>query len=203
MTFLSASSVNNDLVLHFLLFIPSVEHQPLHVLEPQGLRLFIYRIMITAELTSPPLGDRSSTNAFLIPQWGGIVVYNPLAPNDDQMKDANVLRINQYLNESTLAPSFALFRSQLYSLLGVPTLPSWVNHISPNGILSEWQVDSLLRSRAIETTQGASETLGSIVKLIHQIRNMPVKKDVRGDMIGALDALDEVRISPWQDLFSS
>lgn len=60
------------------------------------------------------------------------------------------------------------------------------------GSLSEWQVDNLLRSRAIDNTKEASDTLGSIVKLIHQIENMPVKKDVRGDVIDALDALDEV-----------
>lgn len=50
-----------------------------------------------------------------------------------------------------------------------------------------------MRHRAIENTKGAQETLTSILKLVDQIENMPVKNDVKDDVEQALDALERVR----------
>lgn len=52
-----------------------------------------------------------------------------------------------------------------------------------------------MRRRAEENVKGTQETLTSIVKLVDQIDNMPVKEDVRDDVQGALDALEKVRTS--------
>ncbi|KAG9313417.1 phosphatidylinositol-glycan biosynthesis class S protein [Chiua virens] len=56
LTFGSASSVSNDPVLHFVLFVPSSFRQPLRILDGHG---------------SP-----TDQNAFLLPQWGGIFILN-------------------------------------------------------------------------------------------------------------------------------
>ncbi|KAF8306032.1 hypothetical protein DL93DRAFT_281068 [Clavulina sp. PMI_390] len=172
-----SSSVNNDIVLHLILFIPSTSNRPMIVLKPDG--------------------GHSTTNAFVLPQWGGIVVWNPPF-------NADAPRINHYLNVSDLTPIFKTFRSQLHSLLGVPSLPSSTHRslsLAPSDdattgaepmrrtVLSPWQLDSLLRQRIIETFTGAQDTLLSIVKLMHQIQNMPVKLNVREDIVAALDAL--------------
>jgi phosphatidylinositol glycan class S len=105
---------------------------------------------------------------------------------------------------SSLTPVFSVFRSQLRTLLGVPAIPPSisVSNFSPSNVpplhpnervshhrLSPWQKDALLRTRTLENVNGARETLESIVKLVHQIQNMPVKANVRGDVVGALDAL--------------
>lgn len=89
---------------------------------------------------------------------------------------------------------FHEFSQQLLLLLGVPSLPNGIEHHPSNlSILSTWQVDALMRHRAIENTKGAQETLTSILKLVDQIENMPVKNDVKDDVEQALDALERVR----------
>lgn len=84
---------------------------------------------------------------------------------------------------------FSAFRFQLFSLLGVPELPKGV--VSPgNTPLSQWQMDSMLRQRSLENVLSTTETLDSIIKLVNQIENMPVKEDVKGDIQNALDSLE-------------
>ncbi|KAF9519341.1 hypothetical protein BS47DRAFT_1337102, partial [Hydnum rufescens UP504] len=146
-----ASSVNNDIVLHFILFVPTHSRRPLWVLKPDG--------------------TRSSTNAFIIPQWGGVAI--------------------EYLSARDRAHPFAIFRSQLHSLLGVPSVPLNIA-VKSDSVLSAWQLDALLRRRGVENTKGTIEALNSIMKLADRISNMPVRVDVRGDVLGALDALDDV-----------
>jgi phosphatidylinositol glycan class S len=52
-----------------------------------------------------------------------------------------------------------------------------------------------MRHRAIENAKATQETLTSIIKLVDQIENMPVKDDVKVDVEGALDALEKVNIT--------
>lgn len=127
----------------------------------------------------------------MTPQWGGIAIWNPVL-------DPDAPSVNRHLNVTTLAPIFSLFRSQLKSLLGVPSLPKAISLSTPKqsgsrGGLSPWQLDALLRRRTLENVKGATETLESIVRLVHQIQSMPVKLDVVGDVVSALNALDTVR----------
>ncbi|EKM76786.1 hypothetical protein AGABI1DRAFT_108623 [Agaricus bisporus var. burnettii JB137-S8] len=158
-----SSSVSNDPVLHFVLFIPSALRRPLHILSPDG--------------------QISRSRSFLLPQWGGIVIYNP--PTDDTGKNTN-------LPSETNEQIFKEFSKELLSLLGVPMLPNGVKrHISEAANLSDWQIDALMRRRTAENVKNTQETLTSIVKLVNQIDNMPVKEDVRDDVQGALEALEQ------------
>lgn len=88
---------------------------------------------------------------------------------------------------------FPAFSNQLLALLGVPGLHADVR-ISPgdNSLLSDWQLDALLRRRAFENDRGAKDTLRSTVKLVDQIENMPVGQVVRDDVRDALSALEKV-----------
>jgi len=96
---------------------------------------------------------------------------------------------------SQLEPIFASFANQLPSLLGVPKLPSTISvdttH-SKTSVLTEWQLENLLRQRILENVQSSQDTLSSIIKLVNKIENMPVKQDVKNDVNDALDALDNV-----------
>lgn len=80
----------------------------------------------------------------------------------------------------------------------MPSLPSNVELIGgPEGgalPLSEWQVDALMRRRTRENVEGAVQTLNSIVKLVDQLKNMPVGMDVKGDVLHSLEQLEEVRV---------
>ncbi len=89
--------------------------------------------------------------------------------------------------------AFSTFSSHLRILLGIPQLPAAVIVGDNTGaLLSPWQLDTLLRLRALENARSAKDTLRSTVKLVGQIENMPVDDFVRGDVQDALDALETV-----------
>jgi phosphatidylinositol glycan class S len=97
------------------------------------------------------------------------------------------------LSSETNDQIFKEFSKELLNLLGVPTLPNGVRrHASESANLSNWQIDALMRRRTAENVKNTQETLTSIVKLVNQINNMPVKEDVRDDVQGALEALEPV-----------
>ena len=154
-------------MLHFILFVPSLNQSPLRILNPDG--------------------GISSSNAFLLPQWGTILLYNPLHRNQNPPPSTE-------LSLSDLEPIFKSFATQLLTLLGAPQLPPNVARSSTeSAVLTDWQLDALMRRRALENAERAKDTLRSIVKLVDEIQNMPVGKDVRDDVVNALNELDEVR----------
>ncbi|KAI0066818.1 hypothetical protein BV25DRAFT_1795711 [Artomyces pyxidatus] len=163
-----SSSVSNDPVLHFILFIPSVPHTPLRILDNDH--------------------NPTSSNAFILPQWGGIVLLN-LPPDTSSPP---------HLSEGDLAHTFSIFRTQLLKLLGVSDLPAGVEPADTHLPLTKWQLDTLYRQRAIENAHSSQETLQSIIKLVDQISNMPVGEGVRGDIQNALTALNMVYTVGWQ-----
>jgi phosphatidylinositol glycan class S len=91
---------------------------------------------------------------------------------------------------------FSSFSSQLLALLGAPPLPHEITRSTTDraSVLSDWQLDALIRRRALENAQGSQDTLQSIVKLVDQIKNMPVGEDVRDDVEDALQALTNVHL---------
>ena len=172
-----ASSASNDPVIHLVLFIPSSKHSPLHIFE-EGVE---------------GRASISPSNAFLLPQWGGIVLLNPSSATPNPLPR---------LGLSDLDSIFNTFAYQLLTLLGVPGLPPSVRSVAakadgPQEPFTDWELDALLRRRAIENVWGSTETLESIVRLVDQIESMPVGQDVRGDIQDALAALDDVRLPPF------
>ncbi|KAI0754377.1 phosphatidylinositol-glycan biosynthesis class S protein-domain-containing protein [Daedaleopsis nitida] len=166
-----SSSASNDPVIHFVLFIPSSKNSPLHILDYEG--------------------SVNPSNAFLLPQWGGIVLLNP---SHQSTSTPNPL---PKLSTTDLDPIFNTFAYQLIALLGVPGLPRSIEEMpppesAPREPFTEWELDALLRKRALENVRGSKETLHSIIRLVDQIEGMPVGPDVRDDIEDALAALKEV-----------
>lgn len=133
-------------------------------------------------------GTPASSNAFILPQWGGIVIYNPPSNEDS----------HTHLTLSELDRTFSAFATQLQMLLGVSRLPAGVDvqaiEASSEVPLTPWQLDALLRRRALENAQSARDTLLSTVKLVNQIESMPVDQFVRDDVQDALSALEKVSV---------
>ncbi|KAJ4487670.1 phosphatidylinositol-glycan biosynthesis class S protein-domain-containing protein [Lentinula aciculospora] len=158
-----SSSSSNDPVLHFVLFVPSATRRPLEILSPDG--------------------TPSSSSAFLIPQWGGIVILNLPAPPPNTL----------HLTLPELRSSFSSFSRQLSTLLGLPRLPPSISYSSPSKTaLSPWQVDTLLRQRTRENVMRSHDTLRSTVTLVSRIDSMPVDEQVQAQVQGSLKALNEL-----------
>ncbi|EDR08213.1 uncharacterized protein LACBIDRAFT_297633 [Laccaria bicolor S238N-H82] len=162
-----SSSASNDPVLHFILFVPSADRKPLRILDADG--------------------NPSTSNSFLLPQWGGIVLHN--SSSFDESNDAPILQT-----------SFSAFSHQLLSLLGIPQLPIGIRDTASGSSIREWQLDALLRRRTLENAKGSQDTLKSIIKLVDQIENMPVGEDVKGDVEDALEELTKMYESATSSL---
>jgi phosphatidylinositol glycan class S len=121
----------------------------------------------------------SASSAFLIPQWGGVVLLNPPEDFTDKF----------YLTSTHLNPVFSAFASQFLALLGIPGLAGNVQ--SPE-IVTSWQFDALIRRRTLENTHNSQETLRSIVQLVDKIQSMPIAENVRGNISDTLFALNMV-----------
>jgi GPI-anchor transamidase subunit S len=181
LTVTAASSVSNDPVLHFVVFVPSIPHTPLRILDDtsESCRPLRGRDLIE-------LGQVISSDTFILPQWGGIVLLN--LPADTQPK--------LHLTEAELDHVFSGFRAQLLRLIGVSELPPGVRYTDSSRLLTDFQLDTLYRQRTFENAGSSKETLQSIVNLVDQIPNMPVGQDVRDDVREALSALEVVRSPP-------
>jgi phosphatidylinositol glycan class S len=123
-------------------------------------------------------GRPTNQSSFLLPQWGSIFVLN------NEINSSSL-----HLSYNDLKPVFRNFATQLAALLGVPPVPLGLS--MEGSFLSDWQLDALLRRRALQNVQGSQDTLYSIVKLVDQINNMPVGQVVRDDVLDALASLHE------------
>jgi phosphatidylinositol glycan class S len=126
------------------------------------------------------IGRPTNQSSFLLPQWGSIFILN------NEFNSSSL-----HLSYNDLKPVFRNFATQLAALLGVPPVPLGLN-MEESSVLSDWQLDALLRRRAFQNVQGSQDTLHSIVKLVDQINNMPVGQVVRDDVLDALASLHEV-----------
>lgn len=118
------------------------------------------------------LGQPISSNAFILPQWGGIVLLNDPTP---------------HLSVASLQQTVSIFRQQLLALLGAPVQ-------TQHGVFPDDELYDLVRRRTYENVKDTKETLQSIVALVQQIENMPVGQDVKGDVQDSLNCLDQVRV---------
>ncbi|ORY92751.1 phosphatidylinositol-glycan biosynthesis class S protein-domain-containing protein [Leucosporidium creatinivorum] len=160
------TSVTLDPVLHFMLFVPSLENRPMRISTSRS---------------------KPSSNAFITPQRGGVVIFNPPSPSSADEPSSPLS-----LAADSFAPSFQLFEQQLRKLLGVPPPPRSARY-GRTGALEGWQVDAMVRTRLAEATKESVDTLHAIVKLVDDIPNMRVGKEVQRGVYSALRELDQAR----------
>lgn len=104
----------------------------------------------------PLIVENSNTNSFLIPQWGGVYIFN---------KDLPILQDNKVnINENELLPVMEIFTSQLFELLGIPNKPK-----SP--II---RIDSLSRISTLKNLKKSLNNLESLVKLTESLNEISI-----------------------------
>lgn len=194
---MSDSGSSNDPVLRFLLFIPSLKHSPLR-LETSGMRnQFSASPINTVKLIHRLFDGSDESPAFLIPQIGGVVIYQDKAAEHADTRQG--LPTARRLELAELELPFAYFASQLYALLGVPPIdPRYrtVDQKDGGGIrpMMQWQKVNLMRSITESNLREAKGTLISITRLVARIKEMVINKEVRSDVEGAVNALQKVRL---------
>lgn len=128
--------------LQFVLYVPSV-HAPLYL----------------------DAGTLHKQPAWLLPQWGGVVVWNGAHHGGHLSLDA-------------LQEPVSRFAEQMRALLGLERARS-----------SAMADDGLVWRRTLEMARSAVETLGSIVRLVTKIPNLGVNTQVRDATLAAIESL--------------
>jgi phosphatidylinositol glycan class S len=137
-------------------------------------------------------GTVLKTNAFLIPQWGGIMIKNLDFETD-----------NVFFNSNDLQPAMQVFASQLRTLLGViPLQEQKIKSVLPSfevivdkdfkGI-TKWELDRLLRTRSIQNMMDSVSTLQSFTSLLQSLDTIPVKDHISDIVKKSLDSLAEAK----------
>ncbi|KAA8913285.1 phosphatidylinositol-glycan biosynthesis class S protein [Sphaerosporella brunnea] len=134
-------SITSYPTINFIIYIPSPSQTPLSI-------------------------SGSATNAFLLPQWGGVMVLNP--PN----------QIN-HLTKADLKGAMDIFAAQLLSLLGAPSHPPSL----------PIRLDSLARQRSAELLTSASSTLGSLYRLTKALPSISIPTSVSTSVAATLQSL--------------
>lgn len=155
----SLSSIHSYPTLNFILFIPSPKYTPLLIAD-------------------------SSTNSFLIPQWGGVAILNPPEDSAEPTK---------HVTEKDLLPVLEIFSSQLFSLLGAPTIPK-----SPL-----IRIDILSRISALRALLTSASSLGSLHRVSQSLPDIAIPKSVLVSVNSSLFAISEslaaLKAGLWAD----
>lgn len=132
-------SIGAGPTLNFVIYVPQLSHAPLVVHE-------------------------SHATSWLLPQWGGVTILNPLKPEADSTLGSMVI-----LKES-IRPALMTFSHQLLSFLGAPETPASL----------PLQLRTLTRIRAASLLQTASSTMGSLARLTVALPSIAIPETVSG-----------------------
>jgi phosphatidylinositol glycan class S len=147
-----ATAENDAKPLNFIIYVPKPDHRPLIIKQD---------------------GHAVRGNAFLLPQFGSVVIYNPPANETGSTLDAAVLR--QLMQTCT---------SHLLTLLG---LGAEVEGLPDHSL---WRRDAFYRGRLVELLISAQQTLSSIPKMVDELPNMHVPEHVAVRMTQAITHVD-------------
>ncbi len=140
----SLSSMYSYPTLNFILYIPPSDLSPMAIIN-------------------------STTNSFLIPQWGGVKILNI-----PQIQNQTILTKND------LEPVLEIFASQLLKLLGIPQNPK------PPTV----RIDFMTRYYACKTLQRAASSLNSLVRLTISLPGIAIPKSVQNSVANSISHID-------------
>ncbi|KAL2611043.1 hypothetical protein R1flu_022735 [Riccia fluitans] len=142
-------------------------------------------------------GQLSPTDGFTSPGWGGVVVYNP---KNLSLLDGDVQSSAYHITAKDFESVAGVIVSQLRTLFGLPPV---LQNDQERGFFSlspartgfaEWELDLLLRRRAVSDMAAADSTLTSLSRLVRKLPNMVIKDEigeqVKSSLVAAVAALD-------------
>ncbi|KFM69763.1 GPI transamidase component PIG-S, partial [Stegodyphus mimosarum] len=146
------SDTSVDSNLNFVVYIPTKEQTPLQIYDSKGQPISSY--------------------AFLLPQWGGFLMYNCPVPENSSLPHSVNLDVHAMME---------VFLSQLRLLLGLPEMDSLSDEkcqVLPSSNIRKWEVDFLLRKNSQEYLSSAISSLSSLSQLLKTIGNIVIRDDV-------------------------
>ncbi|KAI8909209.1 phosphatidylinositol-glycan biosynthesis class S protein-domain-containing protein [Gorgonomyces haynaldii] len=173
-----ASVVKKDTPIHFLLYVPVQSQSPLLIVDS---------------------GGKSTTNAFLVPRWGGIVIQNRQG--------------DLHLDPTALHPIMERFIEQLRLLLGIKPLelrnihrlmPDLQIDIVQDPVgLSDFELDRLIRSKILSNYEATIQVLVSLANLLQSQTTIEVRdhiQDIVNESLLSLEQCEQaVKQGQWME----
>ena len=118
-------------------------------------------LYVPDQATTPLVVKDSRASSWLVPQWGGVVILNPI-------EVANGAEAPTTLTKEAIQPALLTFSHQLLSFLGAPQSP-------PSLPL---QLQTLTRIQAASLLLSASSTMGSLARLTKALPTIAIPETV-------------------------
>ncbi|KAL7751972.1 GPI transamidase component [Sorochytrium milnesiophthora] len=172
-----ASASSKQTSVHMVLFVPAHNATPLTIVDEGGRPV--------------------SSNAFMIPGWGGIAIYNP--PQESNKQTGAPSR-RHHLSTKELQAPMAVFATHIRQLLGIPGV-LWAGtkeadiQFEPGHPfrLGALEVQLLQVNRISTALHDARQTLGAYVHLIDSLPSLPVNAHVAAKVRQSVQQVDAVR----------
>ncbi|KAL5477041.1 hypothetical protein EMCRGX_G023783 [Ephydatia muelleri] len=152
--------------INFLVYLPRRTERPLYIVDP---------------------GDaKSPRESFLVPQWGGVVIYNARPDSASGTSPASSVKMGRVM---------PIFIEQLTALLGIPTKVPTIKDVefSPNDSsrVTDWQLDLLLTAKIVEGVSMATSSLISLVELLDKVKNMVISDHIRDEVVSSVEDIQQ------------
>lgn len=145
--------------------------------------------------------EDSTSNSWLVPQWGAISILNPPLTRLEGSETGKQI-LPDILDSASIETAFNHFQTQLLQLLGVPQ--------SPKLPLRE-QLKSFQRLSALSLYLRTSSSLGSLARLAERLSSIPIPRHVLRSVNEALEQLGrfhqclskELTLQDWSTCFNA
>ncbi|KAL6576756.1 hypothetical protein OROMI_011032 [Orobanche minor] len=167
----SVAAGGRSKILHFVVYVPSARECPL--------------------LLQLPSGEISTTNGFISPMWGSVVVWNPSACFEDSKMETHV---RNKISPEDLKRIFEVFIGQLRQLFGLKSKGLFADSSDTLRLLTtdkgftEWELDVLSRQHTCFNLLQCSTTLGSLSRLVQSLPRMIIKDEIGKQVKYSLEA---------------
>nr|GMD28019.1 GPI transamidase component PIG-S [Ipomoea batatas] len=166
----STAAGGRSKVLHFVVYVPSEEECPLQLLLPNG--------------------KLSTTNGFISPMWGGVVVWNPPSCS----KNSEMQSLRHKISSEELKKVFEVFMGQLRQLFGLNSDSLYVGATATSRLLTsekgftQWELDFISRQHTCFNLLQCGTTLGSLSRLVQSLPRMIIMDEIGKQVKFSLDA---------------
>ncbi|KAL2933755.1 GPI transamidase component PIG-S [Bienertia sinuspersici] len=172
----STAAGGRSKILHVVVYIPSAKECPL--------------------ILQLPNGEISTTNGFISPMWGGVIVWNPTGCQS-HLETKHHARHTIPIKD--LENIVEVFLGQLRQLFGLKSKSLYVgssgrvNLLASERGFTEWELDLLARQHTCSNLRSCATTLGSLSRLAQSLPRMIIKDEIGKQVEYSLHAANSAR----------
>ncbi|XP_025096224.1 GPI transamidase component PIG-S-like [Pomacea canaliculata] len=157
------SHASNNPTLNFVVYIPTRDNSPLFILDENEIPV--------------------TSNAFLSPRWGGVMIYNVDVPSSAKLP---------YPLELDMHRLMEVFLTQIRLLLNIEVQTNGKDMITRElgkEAITDWELTAWLRCRCIENLATAKASLKSLAQLLGEIRNIVINDEIGKEVEMAVEEI--------------